>query len=217
MVNTHWHLDHTIDNSLYKDDVIIGHSFTRKTMLANKDAFESGNFEDYSAFSVVPPNLTFEGRLDLWLDDLQVELHEVLIHAKGHIGVLLPGDRIFIAADILEDPIWFFDFDIASPEIQLAEFERLMSMDIERILPSHGSLDIIKGGGYNKNFIANNAGYLRSMLEDRDNPDFLKKSAQDYIGNALKSGELTWWEPYAAVHELNKDAISKLKQRFKDS
>ncbi len=49
------------------------------------------------------------------------------------------------------------------------------------------------------------------MMDDAHNPDFFKKSAQDYIGDALKSGELIWWEPYAKVHELNKGAIKKLK------
>lgn len=159
----------------------------------------------------MPPNLTFEGRLDLWLDDQKVELHEFLVHEKGHIGVNIPGDKIFIAADILEDPIWFFEFDFASPETQLAELERLMSMDIERILPSHGSLDIIKAGGYDKKLIKNNADYLRSMMGDADNPDFLKKSARDYIGDALESGELNWWEPYARVHELNQGTIKRLQ------
>jgi glyoxylase-like metal-dependent hydrolase (beta-lactamase superfamily II) len=210
VVNTHWHLDHIIDNSVYRDSTIVGHTYTRKMMLDNKTAFETGNFEDYPAFSVVPPNLTFEGRLDLWLDDLKVELHEVSVHAEGQLGVILPDEKIFIASDILEDPIWFFDFDIASPETQLAEFERLMRMDIDRILPSHGSLDIIKAGGYTKNLIKNNADYLRSMIGDKDNPDLFKKSARDYIGEALKAGELTWWEPYAKVHELNKGAIKKL-------
>lgn len=211
VVNTHWHLDHIIDNCLYKGSIIIGHSYTRKILQDNQRIFESGNFEDYPAFNVVPPNLTFEGRLDLWLDDLKVELHEFLVHAKGHIGVIIPDDKIFIASDILEDPIWIFDFDFAGPEIQLAEFERLITMDIERILPSHGSLDTIKAGGYNKNFIKNNADYLRSMMSDTDNPNFLKKSARDYIGDALKLGELTWWEPYSKVHELNKGTIQKLK------
>ena len=149
--------------------------------------------------------------LILWLDDLKVELHEFLVHAKGHIGVIIPDDKIFIASDILEDPIWIFNFDLANPETQLAEFERLMTMNIERILPSHGSLEIIKRGGYNKNLIKNNADYLMSMLGDTDNPDFLKKSAQDYISDALKSGELIWWGPYAKVHELNKSRIEKLK------
>jgi glyoxylase-like metal-dependent hydrolase (beta-lactamase superfamily II) len=210
VVNTHWHVDHIIDNGLYRDCTIVGHTYTRKIMLENQKAFETGNYEDYPAFSVVPPNLTFEGRLDLWLDDIKVELHEVLVHAKGQIGVILPKEKIFIASDILEDPIWFFDFDIASPETQLGEFERLMRMDIEKILPSHGSLDIIKAGGYNKNLIKNNADYLKQMIGDKDNPALLARSARDYIGEALKAGELRWWEPYAKVHELNKDAIKKL-------
>ena len=45
------------------------------------------------------------------------------------------------------------------------------------------------------------------MLADADNPDFLKKPAQDYIEDALAAGDITWWEPYAEVHAKNIDTI----------
>ena len=212
LVNSHWHLDHVMGNCHYQDATIIGHSHTRTMLLEHKPVFERGEFEGYPAFPVVPPNLSFEGRLDLWLDDLKVELHEVIVHVKGHLGLIIPDDKILIASDILEDPIWFFDFEVAAPERQLAEFARLLAMDIECILPCHGNLEVIKSGGYGKSLIRNNAGYLRAMLRDRDHPDFPKKTAQDYIGGALESGELTWWEPYAHVHEMNRVAIKQLKR-----
>ena len=207
VVNTHWHLDHITENYLYKGGSIVGHADTRDIILANKDAIESGTLWGPPAFPAVPPNVTFEKRLDLWADDLKVELHEFAIHAQGHIGVILPEDKILLAGDMLEDPIWIFNLDFASPNTQLAELERMMKMDIDLIYSSHCNLDSIRAGGYDKNFIRNNTNYLKRMLADADNPDFPSKTAQDYIDAALAAGQLTWWEPYAEVHAKNIDTI----------
>lgn len=209
VVNSHWHVDHVIDNCQYPNDVIIAHSHTRRMLLEQRQLFEAGQFGDYPPFTVLPPNLTFSGRLDLWLGDLKVELHEFLIHEKGHLGVLLPAEKIFLASDLLEDPLWFFDFTCAPPQQQLAELERMLSLDVERILPSHGSLETIRAGGYDKSLIRHNAAYLRTMLKDRAAADFADKSAQDYLGEALQAGELNWWQAYAKVHELNKETLKK--------
>ena len=123
LISSHWHVDHVIDNRAYADDIIIGHKRTREIMLEKKDVFETGKYSDYDAFEVVPPNLVFDGVLELWLKDLRLELHEYKVHEEGHLGVLLPDKKIFIANDILEDPIWFFEFDFAAPDVQLLELE----------------------------------------------------------------------------------------------
>ena len=47
------------------------------------------------------------------------------------------------------------------------------------------------------------------MLADADSPDFAKKIAQDYIGDALSAGQQKWWDPYAGVHAKNIDTIRK--------
>jgi glyoxylase-like metal-dependent hydrolase (beta-lactamase superfamily II) len=210
LVNTHWHLDHITGNHLYKNESIIGHAETRKIILANKNAIEAGTLWGPPAFPAIPPHVTFKGRMDLWLEDLKVELHEFAIHCKGHLAVYLPDDKILLTADMLEDPIWIFKFDFATPESQLAEFERMWAMDIERIYSSHCDLDTVKAGGYDRNFIKNNVNYLKRMLADADHPDFGTKTAQDYIADAISAGELTWWEPYAAVHARNIDTIKNL-------
>ncbi len=210
VVNTHWHLDHIAGNHLYKNGSIIGHTDTRKIILANKDAIEAGTLWGPPAFPAVPPNVTFKGRSDLWLEDLKVELHEFAIHCEGHLGVYLPDDKILLAADMLEDPIWIFDLDFATPETQLAEFERMMAMDIERIYSSHCNLDTVKAGGYDKRFIKNNANYLKRMIADANNSDFCTKTAHVYIEDALGAGELTWWEPYAEIHARNMDTIKNI-------
>ena len=210
MVNTHWHLDHITENHLYKNGSIIGHTDTRKLILTNKDAIEAGTLWGPPAFPAIPPNITFKGRMDLWLEDLKVELHEFTIHCEGHLAVYLPDDKILLAADMLEDPIWIFNFDFATPETQLAAFERMAAMDIERIYSSHCNLDTVKAGGYDKRFIKNNANYLKRMIADADNSDFGSKTAQVYIEDALGAGELTWWEPYAEIHARNIDTIKRI-------
>ena len=212
VVNTHWHLDHITENHLYKNGSIIGHADTRKIILANKDAIEAGTLWGPPAFPAIPPNITFKGRMDLWLEDLKLELHEFAIHCEGHLAVYLPDDKTLLAADMLEDPIWIFDLDFATPETQLAEFERMMAMDIERIYSSHCNLDTVKAGGYDKRFIKNNVNYLKRMIADADHSDFGSKTAQVYIEDALGAGELTWWEPYAEIHARNLETIKiKLK------
>jgi cyclase len=213
-VNTHWHLDHITGNHLFKNSSIIGHSDTRKIILANKDAIEAGTLWGTTpAFPAVPPNITFEGRMDLWLENLKIELHEFAIHCQGHLGLYLPDDKILLAADMLEDPIWIFQFNFAAPETQLAEFDRMMAMDIDRIYASHCNVATVKTGGYDKRFIKNNINYLKRMLADADNSDFGNKTAQVYMKDAFAARELTWWEPYSEIHARNIDSIKNLRRK----
>jgi glyoxylase-like metal-dependent hydrolase (beta-lactamase superfamily II) len=203
VVITHWHLDHITENYLYQNESIIGHADTRKIILDNKDAIEAGTLWGPPAFPAVPPNVTFKDRIDLWLKDLKVELHEFRIHCEGHLAVYLPGDKILLAADMLEDPIWIFNLEFAAPDTQLAEFDRMMEMDLERIYSCHCNLDKVKAGGYDKRFVKNNAGYLRRMIAEVDNPDFGNMTAHDYNDDAFAAGELTWWAPYSDIHTRN--------------
>ncbi len=207
LVSSHWHVDHIVDNQVYADSLIISHKRTRDIMLEKKAAFESGKYGDYDAFKVVLPNLVFEDNLTLWLEGLPIELQEYKVHEEGHLGVYLPSEKIFIANDILEDPLWFFNFDFASAETQLAELDRLMAQDIDFIFPMHCSVDVIKRGGYNKELIQANKGYLTSMLNDFLADPSKIKAAPKYLEQALQDGVLHWWEPYTEVHEINKQSL----------
>lgn len=210
LVSSHWHVDHVVDNRVYSDSVIVGHKRTREVMLEKKQQFEAGQYSDYDAFEVVPPNLVFEGSLELWLSDIKVELHEYKVHEEGHLGVLLPCEKIFIANDILEDPIWIFNFDVAPPERQLMELERLKSQDIAVILPCHGSLEVIRNGGYTKELIQANINYLRAMLSEVGSAEFVNMAAEEFLQKELQTGVINWWEPYAEVHEWNKAQLLKV-------
>ena len=210
LVCSHWHVDHIVDNVAFADDVIVGHAHTREVMLARRAEFEAG-YGDYDPFTVVPPNLCFEGRLDLWVDDIKLELHEVKIHEAGHLGVLLPEQKILLASDLLEDPLWFFDFDFAPAGVQRAEFDRLRAMDIEHIYPCHGSVDTIRRGGYSKRLIDANAHYIDAMLQAGAVSDETRCTPQRLLSDYLEAGVISWWEPYAEVHAQNREAVLSLQ------
>jgi glyoxylase-like metal-dependent hydrolase (beta-lactamase superfamily II) len=202
-VNTHWHPDHVAGNWLFERDEIVAHAATRAFLAEHRDVLERGLVPGCPPIRVVLPNRTFEGRLDLAVEGLPVELHEFAIHERGHVAAYLPTERLLIAADMLEDPLWIFSFDFAPPERQLAEYDRMLAMDIGRIVSTHCSPALVKAGAYDKRFIRHNAEYLRRMLADPEHP------AEHYLGAAFAAGELAWWEPYAEVHRQNQETIRK--------
>ena len=182
---------------------IVAHAATRDFLAEHRDVLERGLVPGCPPIRVVLPNRTFEGRLDLAVEDLPVELHEFAIHERGHVAAYLPTERLLIAADMLEDPLWIFHFDFAPPERQLAEYDRMLAMDVDRIVSTHCSPALVKAGAYDKRFIRHNAEYLRRMLADPEHP------AEHYLGAAFAAGELAWWEPYAEVHRQNQETIRK--------
>ncbi|MEZ5501551.1 MAG: hypothetical protein R3E50_02425 [Halioglobus sp.] len=157
-----------------------------------------------------PPDITFTNRLDLWCGTTRIELHEFAIHEYGHIATYLPAQKILLAADMLEDPLWIFNFECAPPERQVAELQRMAAMDIERIYPTHGDLDTIRKRGYDKRFIASSIHYLQRMLAQRREADFMSREASVFIAAELAAGELHWWAPYARVHECNRRVVANL-------
>ena len=196
-----------VDNAVFPHDRIVGHSLTRELMLAHKDSLENSIDDGNPAFQVVPPCITFEGRMDLWLGDLKVELHEFGLHERGHIVVVIPDDKTLIAADILEDPICVIKLEYLPAEFQLRELERMMTLYVEHIYAAHCTLETVKAGGYGKRFIENMAGYMAGVLADAASPESGSKPPQAYIADALDRNELTWWEAYEEVHQWNRDAV----------
>lgn len=207
VVNTHWHPDHVAGNHVFGDCEIIAHGATRELMQARRKELARGLWPGCPPLEVVVPTRTFEGRLDLRVGALDVELHEFSIHERGHLGVYLRDERTLIAGDMLEDPVWIFHFDFAGPERQLAEYQRMLTLPLDRVLATHVSPDLVKAGGYDARLIRHNAGYLRSMLADAAHPHFMERPAGFYLADAFAQGELDWWPPYEVVHAENRRTI----------
>lgn len=94
---------------------------------------------DFSGETVLP-NRTFTGELELRVGDKQVVLIEVgPAHTLGDAVVWVPGDKTLFTGDILfkdAHPI-MWEGPVAN---WIAALERLLTMDIETVVPGHGPL-----------------------------------------------------------------------------
>lgn len=106
LINTHHHGDHTNGNCLVPGATIVGHRQCREEILATGIAHCDGLFEpvDWGELRPTPPVVTFEHRLNLFVDDLEVQLIHLsdAAHTTNDVvawiperGVLFSGDLVF--------------------------------------------------------------------------------------------------------------------------
>ena len=139
LVNTHHHGDHTHGNYLVPSATIIGHRLCREETIAGGHIATS-LFEgvDWGELEVSPPFVTFDDRLDVWVDDLLVELHFVgPAHTTNDIVAWVPERKVLFAGDLV--------FNGGTPFVvmgsvagSLAALERLRAFGAEVVVPGHG-------------------------------------------------------------------------------
>ena len=140
LVNTHHHGDHTHGNYLLPAAAIVGHQLCRQTIIDTgihtlRPLFPNvvwGNLE------IAPPFLTFQDRLDLYVDDLKLELRYMgPAHTTNDIIVWIPDRRTLFAGDLI--------FNGGTPFIamgsitgSLTALDQLRQLDAQTIIPGHG-------------------------------------------------------------------------------
>ncbi len=203
VVQSHWHLDHIAGNAVYADSPILSSALTWVRLLENREAIEAGTLWGPPAINpVVLPTLTFDQRMRLFVGDIEVELLEFNIHTQDSTLVYLPGEKIVLVGDMLEDPLTYMTEVEGLPE-HLAELKRLRAMDISRLFPNHGDPAVIRSGGYDKTFIDATTLYISRMLSRAHDEDFLTSPMEAFIGNAVAHGWVHAFEPYREVHQMN--------------
>jgi cyclase len=140
LVNTHHHGDHTHGNYLLSGASIVGHELCRETVIdtgihALRPLFPNvvwGNLE------VAAPFITFQDRLDLFVDDLKLELHYMgPAHTTNDVVVWLPERKLLFTGDLA--------FNGGTPFVamgsiagSLVALDRLREFGAETIVPGHG-------------------------------------------------------------------------------
>ena len=164
LVNTHANGDHCFGNQLVSDARIITSTATAEewdavppavmaAMLAGADEMGAAGeflkhaFGDYQfdGLAPTPPNETFDGRLDLRIGDLAVELIEVgPAHTRGDVIIHVPETRTIFTGDIL-----FIDGTPIMWEGPVANWidacERIVALAPEVVVPGHGPLTDPRG------------------------------------------------------------------------
>ncbi|SRR5579884_226421 len=140
LVNTHHHGDHTYGNHLLLPAAtIVGHELCRSEIqrvgLRIKPIFPN---VDWGRIEIAPPFLTFEDRVNLYVDELRVELLFVgPAHTKGDVVAWLPERKLLFTGDVI--------FNDCTPFVAEGCIEHffetlsiLRGLGAERVVPGHG-------------------------------------------------------------------------------
>lgn len=162
VVYTHSDWDHCWGTAAFPGVPVIGHNLTRQRLLNSEvtaylaqrrqkepDAFEGS--------AVVPPDITFEGRLSIDIGGLTLCLEHLPGHTADSIVVHVPELNLLLAGDALERPI---------PSLNEAGHIRAWARALRRwcqagvtcVVPSHG-----RHGG--PDLLQQNLDYIEALLD----------------------------------------------------
>ncbi len=161
LVNTHHHGDHTNGNCLLPFATVIGHSRCREEVLKTGIARYDGLFEpvEWGDLTPAPPFVTFESRMDVYVDDLKVELIHLTdaAHTTNDVIAWIPERTVMFSGDLI--------FNGGTPFVvmgsvagALEALDLVRALEPEVIVPGHGA-----PGGIET--IDTTAAYLRFVTE----------------------------------------------------
>jgi cyclase len=141
LVNTHHHGDHTNGNCLLPYATVIGHERCREEMLQSGILRPDGLFEpvDWGELTAAPPFVTFDNRLNLYVDDLKVELIHLTsaAHTSNDVVAWIPERRVLFSGDLV--------FNGGTPFVvmgsvagSLEALDMIAELNPEVIVPGHG-------------------------------------------------------------------------------
>jgi cyclase len=143
LVNTHHHGDHTNGNCLFAKTAILGHERCRQGMLETGIARPEGVFEpcDWGDLFLAPPFVTFDERLDVYVDDLLVELRHfgTAAHTTNDVVAWIPERRVLYSGDLVFNGSTPFVL-MGSVSGSLMALDMILEYEAEVIVPGHGEV-----------------------------------------------------------------------------
>ena len=204
---SHWHLDHVAGNEVFADCEIIACETTAGHLRKHRDAIEAGRYEGPPPIRpLVMPSRVFKDRLALSIGSIEAELLQFDIHSDDGVVLWLPGERLLLAGDTLEDTVTY----VAEPENlvrHLPELDRLAGLSPARIFPNHGCPQRIASGGYGPGLIHATTRYVSHLLEMKTQADQRGTPLRDLIAQDVASGDLVYFEGYEDVHASNMERV----------
>ena len=201
---SHWHADHIAGNAVFADCEIIANTLTARTLNEKQTVLEA---RDPPIKPVVMPTRLFEGEMSLAVGSVEVELRQADIHSQDGTVLFLPQTGLMIAGDTLEDPITY----VAEPhrlQQHLADLRRMAGWPIRRILPSHGAIEVIEAGGYDRGFIEASLRYVEKLERCRAEPALADADLRIFAADAFATGAIGYFGGYEPVHRSNLAAVT---------
>ncbi|HET7086322.1 MAG TPA: MBL fold metallo-hydrolase [Rhizomicrobium sp.] len=198
VVNTHYHLDHTGGNQVFKDAgaIIVAHRNVRAWMLAeNQRMFGQGDpaFQAQMAqrLAQLPlPDLVTESPITIWLGSRRVDIRPVEGHTGGDLVVGVPDAKVLFCGDLLwRMPPNIIDGTVSKWIATDRSFEQLPDAASMVFVPGHGDVATLKDvaifRGYLTDLMSFTAAGLKAGLKgDALRADVLPKlraSHPDYV------------------------------------
>ena len=143
VVNTHQHGDHTNGNCLVPGATVIGHRAARPAIEALGIVRPDGLWEtvDWGELEPDPPFVTFEHALDVFVDDLLVELRHVGVaaHTTNDVMAWVPSHKVLFTGDLVFNGGTPFVL-MGSVAGSLVALDRVCELGAEVLVPGHGEL-----------------------------------------------------------------------------
>lgn len=143
LINTHHHADHTNGNFAWAPNTpIIAHEKCREEVRASRPYRRSPVFPntDFGDCPTTPATITFEDRMNVYVDDLRIELIFVgPAHTTNDIVAWIPERKLLVSGDLVFNggtPFALF----GSIGGWLESLERLEALGAETIVPGHGAV-----------------------------------------------------------------------------
>ncbi|MBN2241944.1 MAG: MBL fold metallo-hydrolase [Acidobacteria bacterium] len=145
VINTEPHMDHIAGNC-YFGGTIVAHDGVRARILAAKEEEMTGMLQRMAPdnlpldkeFRFRPPEITFSEKLTLHLGQFTLRLIHMPGHTPHSLAVYIPEEKIVFTSDNVNLQMPFFGD--ASPDLWLKTLERYNNLDVEMVVPGHGSV-----------------------------------------------------------------------------
>jgi cyclase len=207
VVLSHWHLDHVAGTEVFQDCEVISSERTAEHLVSRRAAIERGELEGPPAIDpLILPTRTYSERLELTVGDATVELIHTDIHSDDATILWLADRRLLLCGDTMEDTLTYVD-EPESFDTHLANLGKLRELGADRILPNHGSPDVIAAGGYSTGLISATEDYIRTLQRVRDEPSLRDATLRKLIAGPLEAGWVQYFAPYEEVHRQNLAAV----------
>jgi len=157
VVNTHSHFDHVWGNCAFAGSTIIAHRLCRESFTDGRVGRYLANHSErqMGPVALVPPTLTFESRLCLADDGIE------LIHSPGHtlgsISVIDRDEGVLYAGDNIGLPIPSL-YPGTTAEAFIGTLETYLALDLSRLVTSHY-------GEVSWDLVADHLTYLRAVCD----------------------------------------------------
>jgi cyclase len=204
---SHWHLDHVAGNSAFAGCEILATARTAELLRENREAIEAGAHEGPPGVCpLLLPTRTFEGATELRVGKRRLEAIPVNIHSDDAAVLWDPQARLLLAGDTVEDTVTYVE-EPENFEAHLRDLGRLLALEPERILPSHGDPEAIDGGGYDSGLISATQDYIRLLQRMPAEPDLRELPLRELLAPQLAAGDLLYFELYERVHRENVQTV----------